>query len=122
MTPHRPNIAPTWVPRGLQNWPKSASQIGVGTPFFGFDVGKPWKTDLGAIWAPSSGRWGVILGVSGSSLESSWAHLGLFGAILVPSSAILGASSAALGHLGVILGSFGNDASHVAAAASAARF
>ena len=115
-----PNIGPTWAPRGPPKRPKSAFEIDRGSPFFGFDVGKPWETDLGAIWAPSWGRWGPILGVFGANLEPSWAHLGLFGAILVPSWAILGPSSAPLGHLGVILGPYGNKAPRVVAAAAAA--
>ena len=43
---HRPNMGP-------KRAPKSAFEIGEGSPFFGFDVGKPWKTDLGAIWGRS---------------------------------------------------------------------
>ena len=30
-----PNLGPTWAPRGPQNRPKSAGQIGGGSPFFG---------------------------------------------------------------------------------------
>ena len=75
MSPHKvqlgPNISPTWAPRGPKNRPKSASQIDLGTPFFGFDVGRPWKTDLGAIWEPSWGHLGPILGASGAILGAS---------------------------------------------------
>ena len=82
-----PNIGPTWAPRGPPNRPKSASEIDRGSPFFGFDVGKPWETDLGAI------------------LGSSWPHL----------VAILGPSWAILGHLGAILGSSWAILGHIAA-------
>ena len=84
-----PNIGPTWAPRGPQKRPKSAFDIDRGSPFFGFDVGRPWKTDLGAIWGPSWGHLGPILGASG-------ANLGAFGANLGPSWANLGASWARL--------------------------
>ena len=99
-------------------FPSSASQIDGGSPFFGFDVGRPWKTDLGAIWRPSWGHLGPILGASGANLGAfganlgpSWANLGNLGAILghlgailVPSWAFLGPPGAILGHLGAVLG------------------
>ena len=89
-----PNLSPTWAPRGPPKRPKSAFDIGLGTPLFGFDVGKPWKIDLGTIWGPSWGHLGPILGVSGANLGPSWAILG-------PSWGHLGA---VLGHLGAIFG------------------
>ena len=71
-----PNMGPTWAPRGGQKRPKILFQIDPESPFFGFDVGKPWKTDFGAIWGPSWGPLGPILGASGANLGPSWAHLG----------------------------------------------
>ena len=86
-----PNMGPTWAPRGPQNRPKSAFQIDGGSPFFGFDVGRPWKTDLGAIWDPL-----------GAHLGRLWGHLG---AILGQLGAILGPLGALLGQIGHIWGS-----------------
>ena len=67
-----PNMGPTWAPRGPPNRPKSAFEIDPGSPFFGFDVGKPWETDLGAIWVPSWGHLWPILG----HLGRLWGELG----------------------------------------------
>ena len=78
-----PKMAPTWAQEGPPKRPKSTFEIEGGAPFFGFDGGKPRKTDLGAIWDPS---WGP-LGPSLAPLGPSWGHLG-----------------AILGHLGDILG------------------
>ena len=89
-----PNMAPTWAQEGPKKQPKSASEIGRGSPFFGFDVGKPWETDLGAIWVPSWGRLGPILG----HLGRLWGELG---AVLDHFLALWGLSWA---HLGVNLG------------------
>ena len=91
-------IGSTWAPRGGQNPPKWAFQIGPGSPFFGTDVGKPWKTDLGAIWRPSWGPLGPILGVSGVNLGPSRAILGVSGPNLEPSWGRLGP---ARGHPGL---------------------
>ena len=81
-----PKRASTWPQHG----PKWAFQIGWGSPFFGFDVGTPRKTDLGPILGPTWGHLGAILG----HLGPSWAHLG----------PILGHLGPILGHLGPILG------------------
>ena len=70
-----PNIGPIWSPRGGQHLPKWTFEIGAQSPFFGFNVGKLWKTDLGPFW------------------DAFWGHLG----------AILGHLGAILGHLGAIL-------------------
>ena len=87
---HRPYIGPKRAPKstqmGVSDWPSHS--------LFGFDVGKPRKTDLGPFWDPL----GPLLG-------PSWVHLG---AILGQSWAILGPSRAIWGHLGVILGHLGN--------------
>ena len=86
------------------NGPRAASQIDRGSPFFGFDAGMPWKTDLGATWDPSWGPGGSILGASGAIMGASGAILGPSWANLGPSWAILGPS---WGHLGAILDPFG---------------
>ena len=99
-----PNIGPIWAPRGPQHGPKSAFQIDRGSPFFGFDVGRPWQTDLGAIWDPSWGHLGPILGAPGANLGALGANLGPSWVNLGPSWANLGNLGAILGHLGAILG------------------
>ena len=108
------NMGPTWGPWGTQNRPKWTFQIDPGSLFFGFDVGRPWKIDLGAIWKPSWGYLGPILGASGANLGPSWAILGSswshLGAMVGHLGAILGPSChrrAIWGHLGVILGQLG---------------
>ena len=101
--PHGPQHGPYMGPRGPQNRPKWAGEIGEGTPFYGFDVGRPWKTDLGTIWAPSWGPLGPILGASGANLEPYWAHLGLFGTILDPLGGQLGSFRALADHLEAIV-------------------
>ena len=60
-----------------------AFEIDRGSPFFGLDVGRPWKTDLGPSVDPSWGNLGPVLGHLGLScshlgaiLGPSWAHLG----------------------------------------------
>jgi len=108
-----PNIGPKWDPRGPPNRPKSAFEIDLGTPFFGFDVGKPWKIDLGAIWGFSWGHLGPILGVSGAILVSSWAILGHLEAILVPSGAILGIWVPSWAPLGPTWGHLGPSWGHL---------
>ena len=85
-----PNMGPTWAPRGAQKRPKSAFEIGGGSLFFGFDVGKPWETDLGPILGPSWGLLGPILGPLGAHLGPSWGLWGTFGAILGPLGGQLG--------------------------------
>ena len=101
-----PNISPIWTPREGQRRPKSAFEIDPGTPFFGFDVGKPWKTDLGPIWPPSWGSLAPILGVFGVNLGPSWARMGPswghVGAVLGHLVAILGLSWPSWGHFGAI--------------------
>ena len=86
----RPNTGFIWAPRGTQKRPKSALQIDGRTPFFGFHVGNPWKTNLGASCDPFSAHLGLILG----HFEDILVHLG---AILGPSWAFLGPSWAMLG-------------------------
>ena len=85
-----PNMGPTWAPRGPQNRSKSAFQIDWGSPFFGSDVGKLWKTDVGPILGPSGGLLGPILGPLGAHLGPSWGLWGTFGAILGPLGGQLG--------------------------------
>ena len=68
LSPHGAQHGPKWGPREAQKRPKKLFQIDLGSPFFGFDVGRPWKTDLGAIWGPSWGPLGPILGASGAIL------------------------------------------------------
>ena len=59
-------------------WASRAFEIDRGSPFFGFDVGRPWKTDLGPIRGPSWGPLGLILGASGANLGAILGHLGPF--------------------------------------------
>ena len=99
-----PNMGPTWAPRGPPKRPKTAFHFDGGSPFFGFDVGRPWETDLGAIWRPSWGPLGPILGVSGANLGPSWAILGPSGAILAHLDPILGAPSPSKADLDAYLG------------------
>ena len=129
MSPHGAQHGPTWAPRGPQKRPKSAFEIGGGSPFFGFDVGNPGKTDLGAIWGPSWGSLGPTWGHLGPSwghlgailghLGPSWGHLGAIlgrlGAIFGPCWAILGHIGPSWGHLGTSLGDLGAILDHLAA-------
>ena len=100
-----PNLGPsTWAPIGSQNRPNWAGEVEDGSPFLGFDVGRPWKTDLGAIWDPS---WDP----SWASMGPTWGHIGpswgSLGAILGPCRGQLGSfrafvdllGGASLGHL-----------------------
>ena len=117
-----PNMGPTWAPRGPPKRPKSAFEIDPGSPFFGFDVGRPWKTDLGAIWDPSWGPLGPILGASGANLGPSWANLGAswahFGVNLAPLGHLLTMWGVILRHVWSILpmmptfGRYGDDYNH----------
>ena len=112
-------MSPIWAPREPQNRPKSAFEMGGGSPVFGFYVGRPWKTDFGPILGPSWGHLGAILG-------PSWAILAHLGRIWDPSWAILGSSWAILGpswsYLGPILGFLEPCCAHPGPQCSSVRF
>ena len=88
-----------------------------GTPFLGFDVRKPWKTDLEPLGtplepllAPSWAHLGAILGPCWAILGPSWGHLGPPWAILGTSWGLLALSFGLtfniltqMGHVGDIL-------------------
>ena len=73
-----PNMGSTRALRGRPKRPKTTFHIDGGSPFSGFDVGKPWETDLEAIWRPFWGHLGAILG-------HLWAMEGLFERSVGPS-------------------------------------
>ena len=96
---------------GPQHLRKSVFQIDPGTPFLGFDVRKPWKTDLEPLGtplepllAPSWAHLGAILGPCWAILKPSWGHLGPPWAILAHLKISWGHLAAILRHLGANLG------------------